>query len=222
MKKTSKFKKTNQITFDELIRLTVNHYCMEKYGIQEETVVKEIPHKNIYPILRRCAVVVLAIIGVTAAMLLVSPEARTYAGFMFEQQRTEEDHAEGTDVQVNNDYGFKSYPSDYQWRCGYIPEGYELVLENIFTGLYGRYEYRSLDDNVVIFTYWTKDGNPSSTIDFAELEKQNPERIEDESGISYMIQDGTQYCLYWERDGFYFTLYGNGKEECIQIREGIY
>lgn len=222
MKKTSKFKKTNQITFDELIRLTVNHYCMEKYGIQEETVVKEIPHKNIYPILRRCAVVVLAIIGVTAAMLLVSPEARTYADFMFEQQRTEEDHAEGTNVQVNNDYGFKSYPSDYQWRCGYIPEGYELVFEHIVKGMSGKYEYRNANSNVVIFDYHSKDGNPASTIDFAELEKKNPERIEDESGVSYMIQDQEQYFHYWERDGFFFTIHGNSKEDCIQIREGIY
>ena len=222
MKKTSKFKKTNQITFDELIRLTVNHYCMDKYGIEEETIVEEIPHKNIYPILRRCAVVLLAIIGVTAAMLLVSPEARTYAGFMFEQQRTEEDHAEGTDVQVNNDYGFQSYPSDYQWRCGYIPEGYELVFEHIVEGMSGKYEYRNANSNVVIFDYRSKDSNPASTIDFAELEKKNPERIEDESGVSYMIQDEKQYCLYWERDGFFFTLYGNGKEECVQIRKGVY
>lgn len=222
MKKKSGFSKSNQITFDELIKLTVNHYCMEKYGIEEETVVEEIPRKNIYPILRRCAVVLLAIIGVTASILLVSPEARTYAGFMFEKQRTEETHDDGTDVQVNNDYGFKSYPSDYQWRCGYIPEGYELVLERVVNGMYGRYEYRNADNDAVAFSYWTKDGNPSSTIDFEDLEEQNPEKIGDESGVSYMIQDKEQYFLYWERDGFFFALYGNSKEECIQMREGIY
>ena len=230
-------RKNNKLQFDELIRLSVNHYFEEKYDVtdaepeidevryQQGLIAckkalrarqknKKIQRTKRFGVIAACALVMVSV------FLMVEGDF-TQAELMFSEQReiTDTNHYDSTVVDPLEEN--QDMIGNYQYTIGYVPEGYALADEYYSEAIGGKFRYEK-DEQILVINYFYERASVSINTDNESIEQTQITVDGDNITVGTIKETGMQAYWMWEQEGVFFFVDGELPEaEFKMIYEGI-
>lgn len=150
---------------------------------------------------RKVAIVMLALIGCAVVSLKVVPTVYAYVEAWITENA--DDRLIFKDKDMEEDRGEKE---DLRFELGYVPEGYELVGENVGKTGICTISYGNCDGNILKFNYYK---STTGTQLSANTEGVLSEKVEIDGIIYYVFDDGKEGTIVaWNREEYLFKLNG--------------
>lgn len=230
-------RKNNKLQFDELIRLSVNHYFEEKYDVtDEELQIDEVKYqqgliackkdlrarqKNKRIRRRKCFGVIAACAFVMVSVFLMVEGDFTQAELMFSDQReiTDTNHYDSTVVDPLEEN--QDMIGNYQYTIGYIPEAYALVDEYYSEAIGGKFRYKK-EEQILVINYFYERASVAINTDNESIEQTQITVDGDKITVGTIKETGMQVYWMWEKEGVFFFVDGELPEaEFKMIYKGI-